>query len=185
MIDWNNPPISYAIANEVMKHSFATHNKGNEIKMIITEEMIDYTLRCLQYIAFHRDKIDKLGEMSISDGLNALELRIAKATFDNIEDVKKWCVYFNELKDIQNPSITMWMKISEYLNSDFPNPNTDYNEFIRSMFDYYQAVFLLLTQMKEEESIKLLLALFTDADHKEYASIVNIINDALSGRHLL
>jgi len=39
--------------------------------------------------------------------------------------------------------------------------------------------------MKEEESIKLLLALFTDADHKEYASIVNIINDALSGRHLL
>ena len=185
MIDWNNPPINYAIANEVMKHSFAIHNKGNQIKMIITEEMIDYTLRCLQYIAFNRDKIDKLREMLISDGLNAIEHRIAKATFDNIEDVKKWCVYFQELKDLQEPSQIMWMKIAEYLEQDFPNPNADYNEFIRSMFDYYQAVFLLLTQMKEEESIKLLLALFTDADHKEYATVLNIINDVLSGRHLL
>jgi Trp operon repressor len=53
------------------------------------------------------------------------------------------------------------------------------------MFDYYQAIFLLLTQMKEEESITLLLALFTDADHKEYVTILNIINDVLSGKHLL
>ena len=111
MIDWNNPPINYAIANEVMKHSFAIHNKGNQIDLIITEEMIDYTLRCLQYIAFNRDKIDKLREMLISDGLNAIEHRIAKATFDNIEDVKKWCVYFQELKDLQEPSQIMWMKI--------------------------------------------------------------------------
>jgi len=185
MIDWKNPPINYAIANEVMKHSFAIHNKGNQIDLIITKEMTDYTLKCLQYIAFHRDKIDKLGEMSISEGLNAIEHRIAKATFDNIEDVKKWCIHFNEIKDLIEPCSWMWMQIAQYLEKDFPNPDTDYNEFIRSMFDYFQAIFLLLTQMKEEESIKLSLALFTDADHKEYATIVNIINDVLSGKHLL
>jgi hypothetical protein len=185
MIDWKNPPINYAIANEVMKHSFAIHNKGNQLDLIITKEMTDYTLKCLQYIAFHRDKIDKLGEMSISEGLNAIEHRIAKATSDNIEDVKKWCVFFQELKDLIEPSSSMWMTISGYLEKDFPNPDTDYNEFIRSMFDYYQAIFLLLTQMKEEESITLLLALFTDADHKEYVTILNIINDVLSGKHLL
>ena len=185
MIDWNNPPINYAIANEVMKHSFAIHNKGNQLDLIITKEMTEYTLKCLQYIAFHRDKVDKLGEMSISEGLNAIEHRIAKATFDNIEDVKKWCIHFNEIKDLIEPCNWMWMQIAKYLEKDFPNPDTDYNEFIRSMFDYYQAVFLLLTQMKEEVSITLLLTLFTDADHKEYATIVNIINDVLSGKHLL
>lgn len=62
--------------------------------------MTDYTLKCLQYIAFHREKVDILGEMSISEGLKVIEPRIAKATFDNIEDVKSGAYIFKNSKTL-------------------------------------------------------------------------------------